>query len=62
MIFVEFWSAFGMLAILFVNVVVNIRSTFYAKARIPKIEAIIGCDYVDGRRRSGNGVYISDTN
>lgn len=46
MIFVEFWSAFGMLAILFVNVVVNIRSTLYAKARIPKIEAIIGCDYV----------------
>lgn len=46
LIFVEFWNAFGLLAILFVNVVVNIRSTLYAKARIPKIEAIIGRDYV----------------
>lgn len=45
-IFVEGWDAVTLLIILFVNVVVNIRSTLYAKARIPKIAAIMGRDYV----------------
>lgn len=46
LIYVEFWNTFFLFVILPVSVVVNIRSMSYAKARIPKIEAIIGCDYV----------------